>query len=108
MADINMSTILNSRLKAFTFLEAQNIRLIEKNRELSSSMVEITDQIREQQSNAINSSDLGDRLKTLQSETKLAKKRWRIMKSLVAGTVVGSGINWANDETLKTLVIDEE
>lgn len=108
MANVNLFTIHDSRLKAFMLLEAQNIRLIEKNRELSSSMIEITDQIRLQESNAINSSGLRDRLETLKSETELAKKRWRIMKSVVAGTVVGSGINWASDETLKNLVIDEE
>lgn len=84
------------------------MRLMERNRELASTLIKLTDQIRLQQLNALNHSNLIDRLEKLKSDTEIGKRRWRVMKSLMAGTVVGSGINWANDNKLKTLVLDDE
>lgn len=84
------------------------MRLMEQNRELASTLIKLTDHIRLQQLNALNQSSLTDRLEKLKSDTRIAKKRWRIMKSLMAGAVVGSGINWASDTKLKILVLDEE
>ena len=84
------------------------MRLMERNRELASTLIKLTDQIRLQQLNALNHSNLIDRLEKLQSDTEIGKRRWRVMKSLMAGTVVGSGINWATDSKLKTLVLDDE
>lgn len=84
------------------------MRLMERNRELASTLIKLTDQIRLQQLNALNHSNLIDRLEKLKSDTEIGKRRWRVMKSLMAGTVVGSGINWATDNKLKTLVLDDE
>lgn len=84
------------------------MRLMERNRELASTLIKLTDQIRLQQLNALNDSNLIDRLEKLKSDTEIGKRRWRVMKSLMAGTVVGSGINWASDNKLKTLVLDDE
>lgn len=81
---------------------------IERNRELTSTLVKRTDQFKLRQINALKTSGLMDRHEKLKSDTRIAKKRWRIMKSLMAGMVVGSGIDWAIDPRLKSLVIDED
>ena len=84
------------------------MEFIERNRELTSTLVKRTDQFELRQINALKKSGLMDRLEKLKSDTRIAKKRWRIMKSLMAGMVVGSGINWAIDPRLKSLVLDED
>jgi len=38
----------------------------------------------------------------------MAKKRWRIMKSVVAAIIAGSGVDWARNNDLRNLVLDEE
>lgn len=95
-------------MKDLTKTEVQNIQAKEKNQESASQLMNLTDQIRLQQSTAMNEAKLNRRLEILKADTKIAKKRWRIMRSVVAAVIVGSGINWACHDEWKDFVIDEE
>jgi hypothetical protein len=43
-----------------------------------------------------------------ENSLRIKRARWRIMKSVLSGIIVGSGVDWASDETLLSLVLDEE
>ncbi|KAK8220903.1 hypothetical protein IWZ01DRAFT_22841 [Phyllosticta capitalensis] len=55
---------------------------------------------------------LKDELEAAEREMRDARRRWRVMKGVAAGVVVGSGVDWAEDEGLRGLVMgaddDEE
>jgi hypothetical protein len=44
----------------------------------------------------------------LEAELKRSRQRWRVLKGLTSGVVVGSGINWMEDEKLCALVLDPD
>jgi hypothetical protein len=36
-----------------------------------------------------------------------ARAEWRVLKGVVGGVVVGSGVNWAEDKELVEIVMDD-
>ena len=103
-----MSTGLSSISKASTLIEAENIRAQTKNRGTVATLLDLANQIKIQRANALKMCKLSNQLERLQADTKIAKSRWRIMKSVVAAVIVGSGINWAADDDLRDIVLDDE
>lgn len=97
-----------SSQKNLTLLEARNIAATEKNEELKTTLVELVRQREERRLSAIQDANLSKQRRKVETSTITAKKRWRIMKSFVAAIIVGSGVDWAQDEELKQLVLDEE
>lgn len=108
IAHTNISSTLNSNRKALTRLETENIMILDKNRDLAASLVDLTEQIQAQQIAAIKDSDLTDQAEQSKLDHVTAKKLWRTMKSVVAAIIAGSGINWASNSELKRLVLNEE
>ncbi|KAB2576588.1 hypothetical protein BFW01_g2885 [Lasiodiplodia theobromae] len=51
---------------------------------------------------------LRDQLVEAERDAARARRRWRSMKGVVAGMVVGSGVDWAEDEALRELVLEDE
>jgi len=39
---------------------------------------------------------------------KRAKSEWRVMKGLIGGIIVGSGVDWAADQELIEIVAEED
>jgi Centromere protein H (CENP-H) len=56
---------------------------------------------------SVGADGAGEEWEAAEREEKEAKRKWRIMKGLVAGVVVGSGVRWAEDEELVDLVLDD-
>lgn len=46
-------------------------------------------------------------LDALKAESKREKAKWETIKSVVSATIVASGVDWARDEDLQRLVLDE-
>lgn len=70
--------------------------------------MDLTEQIQAQRIAAIQNSKLTDEAEQYKSDHETAKKLWKTMKSVVAAIIAGSGINWARDNELKRLVLEEE
>lgn len=82
--------------------------ILEKNRNLASLLVDLTEQIKAQRMAAIEGLNLIDATEESKLDHETAKKLWRTMKGVVAAIIAGSGINWAGNSELKRLVLDEE
>lgn len=91
-----------------TATERENINSMRHNQELTSTLLGLTSQLATPDVDSIGNSELRSQLKGLQEETKEAKRRWRIMKSLIATVIAGSGVDWAHNEDLRELVLDDE
>ncbi|KAE9965048.1 hypothetical protein BLS_006002 [Venturia inaequalis] len=95
----------NSRLAT---LEKENIQAIAENKELAREMLELANELKAEKLEEIEDARLRKQLEKLEEEVKKARIEWRTMKSLVAGIVAGSGVDWADDPKLLSLVLDEE
>lgn len=108
IAHANIAATLNSNRKALIRFEADNITASEKNRKLAAFLVELTEQIKVQRSSAVNDSNLAAQAEKRKLNHEAARRRCRTMKSVVAAIIAGSGIDWARDIELKSLVLDED
>ena len=108
MIEANLAASLRIVRNEVTLSEHKNIMAMQRNQELAAVLLSLTDQLKRQEVNTIDSDDLQDQMKTVKNDTKEAKRRWRIMKSVIAAVVAGSGIDWARNRDLQELVMDDE
>ena len=108
MAHTNLSTMYQSIMNALTLTETENIVTLRMNQQLTTGLLSLTDQLKAQVPDKIDDPELRGTLEELQDNTKEAKRRWRIMKSLVSAVIAASGVNWAHNENLRDLVLDDE
>lgn len=95
----------NSRLAT---LEQENVAAIAENKALAREMLELANELKAEKVEEVEDARLRKQLEKLEDEVKKARIEWRVMKSLVAGIVAGSGVDWASDPKLLSLVLDEE
>ena len=106
LAQENLTETHIATLKKLSTVEAENLQLHEKNQELVRELLELTkddDSWREQ----LDDPELKQQLAELETDHKKSKAKWETMKSVASAIVVGSGVNWAEDEDLMALVLDE-
>jgi hypothetical protein len=102
----NLMNAHNATLRELSNVEVQNLQLHQKNQELVRQLLESTkddDSWRE----ALDDDDLKAQLEQLEADRKKSKSRCEVMKSIASAIVVGSGVNWVEDDELTALVIDE-
>ncbi len=71
-------------------------------------MVKAAEAVREERTEDVADEEVRTRLEGLDREIAEKRRAWRVMKSLVAGVVAGSGVDWAGDDELVELVLDDE
>lgn len=84
----------------------ENREIHDRNRELVRQLLELTGQDvswRDQ----LEDRDLRAQLDALDAEQQKCQVRWEVMKNIASAIVVGSGVNWADDDKLSALVLDE-
>ena len=108
MAHNNLSTSLQSTLNSFSEAEAQNLIHHRKNKDLADSLLTLCGKLRETRLEDIEDPHLRKQLELLGSSTKESRRKWRVMKSVVGAIVAGSGVDWAHDDELRDLVLDDE
>lgn len=108
IAHTNLSPNLELILKQTIEAEADNVRMMDENRALTGTLLSLTRKIEAQRDKAISDARLNAQLDQVRADTEIARKRWRIMKSVVAAVVAGSGVDWARDKTLRELALDDE
>ncbi|PYH77274.1 hypothetical protein BO82DRAFT_345235 [Aspergillus uvarum CBS 121591] len=102
----NLNAIHTASLQRLTGLEVENLQLHQKNQELVRELLSLTeddDSWRED----LDDPELKSQLEQLEADHRRSKARWEVMKSIASAIVVGSEVNWAEDETLTALVLDE-
>lgn len=106
LAHENIHTAHNATVRQLSNLEVENRQIHERNRELVRQLLDLTgpdgswrDQLEDQ--------DLIAQMNALDADQQKSQARWDSMKSIASAVVVGSGLNWAEDEKLSALVLDE-
>ncbi|KAF7115837.1 hypothetical protein CNMCM5793_003477 [Aspergillus hiratsukae] len=102
----NLINAHNATLRELSNVEVRNLQLHQKNQELVRQLLESTKDDASWRE-ALDDDDLKAQLEQLEADRKKSKARWEVMKSIASAIVVGSGVNWAEDDGLTALVIDE-
>ncbi|KAL4739682.1 centromere protein H (CENP-H)-domain-containing protein [Aspergillus similis] len=102
----NFTEAQASTLKKLSSLEVENLQLHRQNKELARELLELTDD-EESWREQLDDPELKQQLEQLEAEHKQSKAKWEIMKSVASAIIVGSGVDWAENEDLTALVLDE-
>lgn len=93
-------------LKQLSNSAVENLQLNKENQELVRQLLELTRQD-DSWKERLQDADLTSQLADLEADLKTRKAKWETMKNIASAMVVGSGLNWADDEKLCALVLDE-
>lgn len=102
----NLANAQASALESLSNTEVDNIRVIRRNQELARQLLDLTAQ-ESSWRDKIDDASLQTQMKEIESEYKKTRAKWDQMKGVLGGIIVGSGIDWARDETLRDLVLDD-
>ncbi|RAL15411.1 centromere protein H [Aspergillus homomorphus CBS 101889] len=102
----NLNAMQTATFRKLTGLEVENIQLHQKNQELVRELLSLREDD-ESWKEDLDDPELQGQLEQLETDHRKSKARWEVMKSIASAMVVGSEVNWAEDETLTALVLDE-
>ena len=108
IASTNLTRSLSSIQTSATKTAAANLTLANTNKDLASQLLTLTAELRTRKQTACSNPQFSAGIAKQRDEASIAMKRWRSMKSVVAAIVTGSGVDWARDEGLRELVLDDE
>ncbi|KAF2464703.1 uncharacterized protein BDR25DRAFT_271316 [Lindgomyces ingoldianus] len=108
MVHNTLASKLTSTTHALNAAEKENITVNEKNRELARSLLALAEELKARSTEDIEDPRLREQVTDEEKGLKESRRRMMTLKGIVSGMVVGSGIDWAEDDALRGLVMDEE
>ena len=104
----SLTSKLASTNKFLIVAEQNNIVANQKNRELAQTMLALAEEMKAQSVQDIEDPQLRQRVDAVDKELKDSRRRVKTLKGILSAMIVGSGINWAADEGLTELVMEDE
>jgi len=105
-------TMLSSKLQninqKLATLELESIELNESNQRLAQRMLRMAKDAKMGKIEEVQDPEWRVELEKLEDSLVKSRKEWRVLKSLTAGVVAGSGVDWTLDPELLEAVMDEE
>jgi len=108
MLQSSMAEDLSATIAELASTEQSLNALNQKNQDLAQTLFALIDQTQPPSVEEVDDPTVRTQIETLDTEVRESKRLWRLTKSIVANVVVGSGVNWAQDEALQELVLDDE
>ncbi|KAL6706585.1 hypothetical protein ACN47E_005341 [Coniothyrium glycines] len=99
---------LATTTRALSTAKRANIVANRKNRELAQVMLALAGEMKLQSAKDIEGPQLRNQVNAVEIELKQSRRRARTLKGIISAMIVGSGINWAADENLTELVLDDD
>lgn len=104
----SLSSKLASATRALSTAEQANIAANQKNRDLAQTMLALAEKVKTQSAKDIADPQLREQVEAVEKELKESRRRMQTLKGIISAMIVGSGINWAADESLTDLVMDND
>ncbi|KAJ5494174.1 hypothetical protein N7463_010261, partial [Penicillium fimorum] len=105
LAHENLASAHDLVMRQLSSLEIKNLQINRENQELVRQLLELTKEDSSWRERLEDS--LLSELDSFETDLKARKAQWETMKSIASAVVVGSGLNWADDDMLRALVLDE-
>ncbi|EEA27015.1 hypothetical protein TMatcc_004704 [Talaromyces marneffei ATCC 18224] len=102
----NLVNARTTTVEALSNAEVENLRLMEQNKGLASELLELTAQ-ETLWRDRIDDEAVIAQMEDIEQEYKKTRARRDTIKSVISALVVGSGVDWARDDRLRSLVLDE-
>ncbi|KAI0841149.1 centromere protein H (CENP-H)-domain-containing protein [Hypoxylon sp. FL0890] len=103
------STELRALLDEITEVESQSLRLGRENVDLASKLLDLAEQTNRSREEAVNTDpERAAEISRLESQVKLSRQKWRVLKGTASAVVAGSGVDWSRDAELRDIVLDPE
>ncbi|KAF7714392.1 Uncharacterized protein PECH_008758 [Penicillium ucsense] len=106
LAQENLSGTHDQILRQLDDLKIANLTINQENQELVRELLELTKQDSSWRER-LGDAELELQLNRCEAEYRRSKAKWDAMKNIASAIVVGSGLDWANDDALRALVLDE-
>ncbi|OQD89756.1 hypothetical protein PENANT_c002G07123 [Penicillium antarcticum] len=106
LAHENLASAHDLVLKQLSNLQVENLQINRENQELVRQLLELTKQDSSWREK-LDDPELLSQLDELEVDLKGRKAHWETMKNIASAVVVGSGLDWADDDKLRALVLDE-
>ncbi|KAJ9482717.1 hypothetical protein VN97_g10707 [Penicillium thymicola] len=106
LAHENLASAHDLVMRQLSNLEVKNLLINRENQELVRQLLELT---KEDSSwrEKLEDPELLSQLDSFETDFQARKSQWETMKSIASAVVVASGLNWADDDMLRALVLDE-
>ncbi|KAH8180104.1 centromere protein H (CENP-H) domain-containing protein [Sarocladium implicatum] len=91
-----------------TNTQIEAIRATRENVALASQVFDLADQVKRKKGSRPNDPKILREIEKLEQDVKTSGQRWRVIKGVASGVVVGSGVDWARDDALCDIVLDPE
>ncbi|KAH8692630.1 centromere protein H (CENP-H)-domain-containing protein [Talaromyces proteolyticus] len=102
----NLSNAQAAILETRSNAEVDNIRATKLNQELARQLLGLTAK-GESWRDDVKDNTLQSQIEETEQQHKKARSQWDIMKNIVSAVIVSSGVDWARDDRLRELVLDE-
>jgi hypothetical protein len=93
-------------VEALSNAEVDNLRLMEQNKGLASELLELTAQETSWRDRVDDEAVIAQ-MEDMEQEHKKTRAQRDTIKSVISALVVGSGVDWARDDRLRDMVLDE-
>ncbi|KAL3477578.1 centromere protein H (CENP-H)-domain-containing protein [Aspergillus californicus] len=105
LAQENMTEVENAIKKKISAMEVENMKLHQRNKDLVRELLEVTGD-EETWRKRLDDDELEQQLAELETEYTKSRARYETLKNICSAMIVGSGVDWADDEDLAGLVLD--
>ncbi|KAJ5950873.1 uncharacterized protein N7479_009286 [Penicillium vulpinum] len=106
LAHENLASAHDLVMRQLSALEVNNLQINRENQELVRQLLDLTKEDLSWREK-LEDPELLSQLESFETDLKARKAQWETMKSIASAVVVSSGLNWADDDILRALVLDE-
>lgn len=89
-------------------VESESMLLSRQNVELAAELSILTEQANKHKTSPVENPDQAEEIARLDKDVKASRQRWRVMKATASAIVAGSGVDWAGDDKLRSIVLDDD
>lgn len=89
-------------------VQSRTLQLSRQNVDLASQVLSLAGEAEKHKAAAVEDTEQAEQIAQLEQEVKASRQRWRVMKATASAIVAGSGVDWAADEQLRSIVLDED
>lgn len=89
-------------------VRSRTLQLSRQNVDLAAQVLDLAGEAEKRKAAAIEDAEQAEQIAQLEQEVKASRQRWRVMKATASAIVAGSGVDWASDEQLRSIVLDED
>lgn len=102
------SAELRKTLDELTHVQSEALRVSQANVSLTSELLELAEEAKRKKLGRMTGPAMEAEMKSAEEEVKDSRQKWKVIKGTASAVIVGSGVDWVGDPTLRDVVLDPE